>query len=107
MAAKYQEYYDKMLEQNRHAFEEFEIIHNKYAMNRSELQEEFNEKGDKILKIIREWEDKLCGHSEGSGYGSYSGNLADKFWGRVRKDYPEIDSVGIVVFKIKKISPKK
>lgn len=106
MATKYEEYYKLMVENNKQEFEEFKILHDQYALDPDSLQEEYNLKGALIQKIIREWEDKLCGHSEGTGYGAYSGGLAEKFWNRIRKDYPEIDSIGIIVFKVNKITPK-
>ena len=106
MATKYEEYYQLMLENNKKEFDEFRIIHDQYALDPDKNQEEYNKIGEGIQRIIRQWEDKLCGHSEGSGYGNYSGGLAEKFWNRIRKDFPEIDSIGIVVFKVNKITPK-
>ncbi len=104
MAAKYKEFFELMIKNNKQAFEDFRKIHDEYALNPDSNQEEFNEEGGKILKIIRQWEDKLCGHSEGSGYGMYASNLAEKFQTEVRREFPKIDSVGIVVFKVNKIN---
>lgn len=95
-----------MLDNNRKLFDEFARIHSKYQINQEENQEEFNKIGRKVQKVIREWEQKLCGRSEGSGYALFTGKLAEKFWGEVRALYPMIDYVGLETdnFKIKKIN---
>ena len=94
---KYKEYYDMMVAQNKELFDEFKNIHDRYGMERDSLQEEFNRVGAKVQNVIRQWEDKLCGHSEGSGYASFTGGLAQKFQDEIRIHFPFIDSVGIIV----------
>lgn len=103
---KYQEYYRKMLAENAEAFENFAKIHKSYS-NDPSLQDEYNEAGKPIIAIIREYEDRLCRHSEGSGYAAYAGKLAEKFWEEVRRDFPLIDLVGVKTsnFSINKIEP--
>ena len=108
---KFQEYYNLMVDNNKKLFEEFRMIHDEYALKPDDHQDEFNEIGKKIQRTIREYEDKLCGRSEGSGYGSYTGKLADKFQELIRKNFPKIDSIGIIVkkqpdFFVKKITLK-
>ena len=103
---KYKEFVDLMIKNNQEIFDQFKTLHDQYGLNPDELQEKFNKEGAKVVRIVREWEDKLCRRSEGSGYGSYSGNLAEKFQSEVRKIFPQIDAVGIIVFSIKKITPK-
>lgn len=94
---KYQEYFKLMLENNKDLFNEFKLTHDKYGLDKDKLQDEFNKIGSKVQTVIREWEDKLCGRSEGSGYASYSGNLAQKFQDEIRKSFPLIDNIGIIV----------
>lgn len=106
MATKYKEYFELMLKNNREVFEEFRQVHDKYALDPEEHQEKYNEAGGKIMRIIREWEDKLCNRSEGTGYGKYTANLAEKFQDEVRKEFSEIDKIGVKVFRIKKINIK-
>jgi hypothetical protein len=114
---KYKEYFDLMISNNKELFDEFKQIHDRYGLEQEKIQEEFNKIGAKIQSIIRTWEDKLCGRSEGSGYASYSGGLAQKFQDEIRKVFPFIDSVGIIqetpatikaveepVFNLKKIN---
>ncbi|OGM29983.1 hypothetical protein A2801_00495 [Candidatus Woesebacteria bacterium RIFCSPHIGHO2_01_FULL_41_10] len=105
---KYKEYFQMMLEQNETLFNEFRELHARYDADPSATQTEFNQKGEKIMQIIRDYEDKLCGRSEGSGYSAYSGNLAAKFQDEIRKDFPLIDRVGVTItkqLKVTKISP--
>lgn len=75
----------------------FKIIHDMYVSNPKSHRREFNELGEKVLPIIKDYENRLCGKSENSGYGQFSSNLAEKFWSEVRLNYPKIDFVGIKV----------
>lgn len=111
---KYKEYVDLMIHKNQQLFDEFKSIHDRYGLEENKLQGEFNKIGSKVQHVIREWEDKLCGRSESSGYASYSGNLAQKFQDEIRKLFPLIDNIGIIketpaiveepVFILKKIN---
>lgn len=111
---KYKEYVDLMIKNNKSLFDEFKSVHDRYGLEEDKLQKEFNKIGGKVQTIIRQWEDKLCGRSEGSGYASYSGNLAQKFQDEIRKLFPLIDNVGIIkqtpaiieepIFNLKKIN---
>jgi hypothetical protein len=109
---RYKEVYEMMVTQNKAEFDKFQILHDEYALNPEAMQEEYNNKGKKIQEIIRKYEDILCGHSEKSGYGSYTGSLAEKFHEEILKHYPKIDHIGIKMtkrpvqapFEIKKIN---
>lgn len=94
---KFKEYYERMIESNKEAFDRFTKVHLQYSINPEENQEKFNEEGKRILEIIREWENKLCSQSEKAGYASYTARLSEKFWGEIRKNFPKIDYVGVVV----------
>ncbi len=100
-----------MLDENRELFAEFKNIHDRYGLDMNNLQEEFNEVGKRVFKVIREYENRLCNRSESNGYGSYTGNLAQKFMDEIRGLFPHIDRVGIIVRKtpaslaIPKLSP--
>lgn len=102
---KFKEYFQRMVEQNKEDFEKFRFTHDNYALNPEVNQEKYNLEGKKILKIIKEWESKLC-HQQEKTYSQYAGNLAEKFWEEVRKEFPMIDHVGIIVkkFNLKKIN---
>lgn len=102
-SAKYKEYVDLMIQNNKEDFERFGVIHDKYGLNPDRYQEEFNEAGKKIQRHMFEWEDKLCNRSQATGYGNYAGKLAEKFREETKKRYPHIESIGIKVFKLDKI----
>lgn len=94
---KYKEYFLKMLEENKDAFDKFTKMHFEYSTDQEKYQDEFNMEGAKILNIIHAWEDRLCKTSEKAGYGGYTGNLAEKFQAEVKSHYPLIDNIGIIV----------
>ena len=58
-----------------------------YSLDQDLLQEKFNLEGTKIVTIIREWENKLCASSEKAGYGGYTSNLSEKFWGKLENPF--------------------
>lgn len=91
---KYKEYFQDMLEYNKELFDEFKEIHDKYSMDQKKWQEEFNKIGEKVLSVIRKYENNLCGKSEGGKYGKFSSNLSEKFWEMIRAYFPKIDFVG-------------
>jgi type I restriction-modification system DNA methylase subunit len=102
---KYKEYFDKMVSENKDAFGKFTKAHFEYSIDQDKNQELFNKEGENILKITNEWENRLCKHSEGAGFGKYTSNLAEKFQAEIKSHFPLIDHVGIVVnkFSLKKI----
>ena len=94
---KYKEYFQNMLKEHKDLFDKFRLIHDNYSLDPKTHQDDFNAHGATIMETIRDWEDKLCGRSEGSGYGSFTGGLAEKFMEEVRKEFPMIDRVGIKI----------
>ena|SRR3990172_9458082 len=96
---KYKKYFQKMLADNQELFDQFKILHDNYSLNNTSWQKKFNQEGAKILKVINEYESKLCLHSEGGQYARFAGNLAEKFQKEVRKLLPLIDHVGIIESK--------
>lgn len=105
-----------MIEENYQAFEEFKKLHNHYQLNQDLYQEEFNKIGQKILEIIREYENRLCANMERGIYNKFSARLAEKFQNEVRSHFPMIDHVGLIVekpqvaektlFVLRKITPR-
>ncbi|MDE2025425.1 MAG: hypothetical protein KGJ07_02950 [Patescibacteria group bacterium] len=91
---KSQQYFQDMLEYNKEAFDNFKLIHDKYKEDQKKYQNEFNEAGEKILTIIRKYENLLCNASESGKYGKFSSKTADTFWGFIRKAFPKIDFIG-------------
>lgn len=94
---KHQQVFQAMLEENKAVFDEFKILHDKYAEDSETHQKEFNEKGAKIMEIIRVYEGSLVAKSTSSQYAKFSGNLSDKFMTAVRGRFPKIDFIGISI----------
>ncbi|MEK7168826.1 MAG: hypothetical protein AAB778_02335 [Patescibacteria group bacterium] len=109
---KYREYFERMLTNEKELFDKFTKLNMQYSLDQDGMQEKFNKEGGEIVTIIREWESKLCSTSEKAGYGGYTSNLSEKFWQEVRKSFPLIDYVGVIVkstdpetkFRINKIN---
>ena len=98
---KYREYLEKMLSENKEIFDRFRKVHNEYSVKPDTLQQQFNEVGEKILEIVREYENRLCANTERGMYNKYSTGLAEKFQQEIRKFFPLIDHVGLIVQKPK------
>ena len=94
---KYRQYYQKMLEDNKELFDSFRILHDNYALNPEEHQGQFNKEGEKIMAVIREYENRLCRNTERGVYSKYSTQLAEKFQNEVRIHFPKVDSIGIII----------
>lgn len=84
-----------MLENHKDLFNAFKVIHDNYALDAKKYQEQLNELGDEVLKIIRRYENMLCATSEGGKYSKFSNKTADKFWEYIRAYLPKIDSIGL------------
>lgn len=94
--SKYQQYYQTMLTQNEELFKNFRVVHDNYTKDNQKYRSEFNKMGRDVQDVIRDYEDRLCSHSENSGYGKFSTSLSDKFWDEIRKSFPKIDEVGLI-----------
>lgn len=84
-----------MISENLELFDEFEWVHKHYSENPDKWQRTFNLVGEKVLEVIRIYEDLLCRKSEGGGYGRFSGNLAEKFQEEIRAHFSKINYIGI------------
>ena len=84
-----------MLEYNEDLFKNFKELSHKYEMNPLNIKSEFETEREKVLRVVRRYENILCSKSEGGKYGKFSGKLADKFWESVRAYLPKIDLVGM------------
>jgi hypothetical protein len=96
---KYKTYVKDMYEANKNLFAEFKLLHDLFAKNKKSYQANFNSQGEVIMRILHDWEAKLCGHMEKGNNAVYSARLAEKFWEEVRKTYPLIDFIGVRVNK--------
>lgn len=95
MAAKYRQLFLEMMEQHRDLMLDFKDIHDKFLQDEEQYKNEFNEKGKKVVDVIREYEMKLTAHQNSGQFSKYSSGLADKFWDQIRSFLPRIDFVGV------------
>lgn len=100
--AKYKEYYQKMLDENKVLFEQFSIINKKFGFDPDSCEKDFHQIGQKVVDKIRDWDRRLCSAMGKGVYSSYSQKLSEKFWSLVRADFDQIDMVGVKVKKAKK-----
>ena len=94
MAAKYRQLFLEMIENNRDLFLDFKDIHDRF-LNDDSLKDELNEKGAKVVEIIRDYERKLTSQQDKGQYSKFSSGLSDKFWDQIRGFLPHIDFVGV------------
>jgi hypothetical protein len=94
---KFTQTFNQMVEDHKELFSQFKVVHDTYKTNRKQFQEEFNKIGKEVMEIIREYEDRLCAGMERGIYGKYSDKVAEKFWNRIKKDYPLIELVGVEI----------
>ena len=83
--AKYIKQYNEMILKYQDDFDSLK------ELSKDVTSQEFLQVQRKLLKVIRRFEDGLCARSVKTGYGSFTNNLAEKFMGKVRENYPEID----------------
>jgi len=93
---KYKAYFLRMLDENSEVFNNFKKLHDEYALNPDPNQIRFNSEGEKILEIVREYENRLCSATERGMYNKFSVKLAEKFQNEVRNHFPMIDHIGLI-----------
>lgn len=86
-----------MLTKNKDLFDEFKKVHDLYEADPVKHQKQFDEIGRDVQDVIRRYENILCGKSEGSGYGKFSTQLADKFQSEIKSVFPKIDCIGLEI----------
>jgi sugar-specific transcriptional regulator TrmB len=97
MATKYKEIFEEMVEKHEKEFDSFQELHDKYEKNPQKWQSDFNKEGEKIMEIVREYENRLCGHMENTNNATYSANLAEKFHNEIKRYLPKLDMIGVVI----------
>ena len=95
--AKYKQYFEQMLEENRELFDKFSAIHEQYRLNQTANQAKFNDIGQEVREVIRDWERRLCTVMGRTRYSKYSQQVSEKFWGLIRDKFSKIDMVGVKV----------
>jgi len=98
--AKYQIYYQKMIDDNRSLFDRFAKIHHLFEADQNLNADAFHQLGKEVLEVIRDYDRRLCAAMGRGVYSVYSDKLSQKFWDLVRIDFPKIDMVGVKVKKV-------
>lgn len=83
------------MDYNKELFDEFKTIHDNFAKDEQTHKQQFNEVGERVLMVVRKYENLLCAKSEGGKYGKFSDKTAETFWKYIRAAFPKIDFVGI------------
>lgn len=96
---KFTEVYKKMWVDHAEMLESFREVHDRYRLDRATHSKEFNEKGKPVMEMLQEYEDRLCSGMERGQFGKFSDKVAEKFWQRVKKDFPMIEMVGVEISK--------
>ena len=100
-SAKYKEYFQKMMTENQELFAKFAAIHEQYKLNPQVNQQKFNDVGHEIVELMRDWERRLCTVMGKGQYSQYAEKLSEKFWNLARKEYDQIDMVGVKIEMVK------
>jgi hypothetical protein len=90
---KYKKQIEIMLTENKALFEEYSKLQDAYDSNHKKYKDELTDVKNRLLRVIRRNEDRLCARTENTHYSAYSENLALKFWEEIRIIYPKIDGV--------------
>lgn len=99
--SKFTELYNQMTREHNELFTEFKTIHDNFKADKDRYRDEFNKVGKKVLEIMQDYEQRLCGGMERGQFGKFSDKVAEKFWTRVKKDFSHIELVGVEIIKTK------
>ena len=94
---KYREYYQKMIDENRQLFDEFAKVNDLFKADPQKNADQFHQVGQKVLDKIRDFDRRLCSAMGRGVYSTYSQQLSEKFWDLARKDFDQIDMVGVKI----------
>ena len=95
MSAKYRQLFLEMMEEHRDVMLDFKEVHDKFVEDEESYKKAFNEKGAKVVEIIRDYERKLTSQQDKGQYSKFSSGLSDRFWDQIRSFLPRIDFVGV------------
>jgi hypothetical protein len=80
---KYEKQYQEMIKNNQRLFDSLKTT--------KRGTEAFKDIQKKVLRIISINENALCSRTERTHFSNFSMGLAEKFWEKIRVDYPEVD----------------
>ena len=94
---KYKQIFFEMISKHETEFAKFKDIHDAYVKDPKTNQPLFDAEGEKILTIVKDYEDILCGKTDRGTFAKFSNNLSEKFSDQVRAFFPKIDFVGVKI----------
>ncbi len=97
MAAKFEQFFTLMLDQNKETFDEFRKMHDLYSSDPAKYQDQFNQIGYDIQDLVQRYENMLCSNSESSGKGKFTSALSEKFQATVKKEFPKYSQIGMIL----------
>jgi len=98
--AKYKQYFEQMLEQEKELFENFRVVHDQYKLNQTALQKKYNVEGEKVVTVIRHWERRCARLWDERVYGQYAQQgFRKSFWDLIREEFDQIDMIGVKIEK--------
>ena len=89
--------FQEMVDKHEKEFDSFQEIHNQYMEDPKKWQDRFNSEGSRIMEIVREYENRLCGRMENTANATYSAGLAEKFRNEIKKYLPKLDMIGVKI----------
>ncbi len=89
--------FEEMVSKHEKEFDTFQELHDKYEKDPKKWQAEFNKEGEKIMEIVRTYEDRLCGKMENTQNSTYSANLSEKFRSEIKRYLPKLDMIGVTL----------
>ena len=95
--SKSQKFYELLKTNQEAAYNEFSRIHAAFAAEPDKYRDEFNRVGRDFVSLVRSYERRLCAGMERTNNSMYSTGVSETYWKLVRKDFPLIDQVGVVV----------
>lgn len=100
--ARYKVIFEELWDKNKEMFQQFFILNNEYAdpKKRQSLENDFQNLGKKVQKILQEGENDLCSYMEKGNNRVFSTKVSEKYWDEIRKYFRFIDQVGVVTKRL-------
>ena len=90
---KYKKQVEILVRANQELIDTYLELEEKFEQNADKYKDELSDIKNKLLRVIRKNEDRLCSKTESTHYSAYSEGLALKYWEEIRKLFPNIDKI--------------
>jgi len=94
---RYKKIFKDIWDADKELFQKFFLLNNEYedVKKRASVEDEFQNIGKQVKKLLQEGEQELCRQMEKSQHRVFSSNLADKYWDEIRQYFKYMDMVGV------------